>query len=223
MISGSVRYKEIPSLIKNKYAYANSNEILREMQDMFSNQGLLSYTEKTKGRYNTLFELLQSEHVRPEELKEYNFDEFNWLLERGAVVINDGIFILNYERIRILKELNDKGVICLQYKDSDILRELISKGEIRVESSLLSKSEWEYFDYVLNKAEFSNGLDLRNRYIHDTNSLDEQQQQNDYIVLLKMFIILVIKLMKSFAYRIKYQRMVLTFMKYDYLFKISSI
>lgn len=40
MISGSVRYKEIPSLIKNKYAYANSNEILREMQDMFSNQGL---------------------------------------------------------------------------------------------------------------------------------------------------------------------------------------
>ena len=199
MISGSVRYKEIPSLIKNKYAYANSNEILREMQDMFSNQGLLSYTEKTKGRYNTLFELLQSEHVRPEELKEYNFDEFNWLLERGAVVINDGIFILNYERIRILKELNDKGVICLQYKDSDILRELISKGEIRVESSLLSKSEWEYFDYVLNKAEFSNGLDLRNRYIHDTNSLDEQQQQNDYIVLLKMFIILVIKINEEFC------------------------
>lgn len=149
--------------------------------------------------HNTLFELLQSEHVRPEELKEYNFDEFNWLLERGAVVINDGIFILNYERIRILKELNDKGVICLQYKDSDILRELISKGEIRVESSLLSKSEWEYFDYVLNKAEFSNGLDLRNRYIHDTNSLDEQQQQNDYIVLLKMFIILVIKINEEFC------------------------
>ncbi len=30
-----------------------------------------------------------------------------------------------------------------------------------------------------------------------------------------------IKLMKSFAYRIKYQRMVLTFMKYDYLVKIK--
>ena len=28
MISGSVRYKEIPSLIKNKYAYANSKEIV---------------------------------------------------------------------------------------------------------------------------------------------------------------------------------------------------
>lgn len=31
----------------------------------------------------------------------------------------------------------------------------------------------EYFDYGLNKSEFSNGLNLRNRYIHDTNSVDE--------------------------------------------------
>ena len=68
-----------------------------------------------------------------------------------------------------------------------------------MESSLLSNPEWEYFDYILNKAEFSNGLDLRNRYIHDTNSLDEQQQQNDYIVLLKMFIILVIKINEEFC------------------------
>lgn len=53
MISGSVRYKEIPSLIKNKYAYVNSNEIVREMHDMFSDQCMLSYTEKTGNKYNT--------------------------------------------------------------------------------------------------------------------------------------------------------------------------
>lgn len=170
MISGSVRYKEIPSLIKNKYAYANSNEIVREMHDMFSDQCMLSYTEKTGSKYNTFFELLRLENVKPEEIEEYNFDELNWLLERGVVYVSDGMLALNYERIWILKELNDKGVICLQYKDSDILRKLISEGEIRVESSLLSESEWEYFNYVLNKSEFSNGLDLRNRYIHDTNT-----------------------------------------------------
>lgn len=59
----------------------------------------------------------------------------------------DGIIKLNNERMWILKELNDKGVICLQYKDSNILRELIMEGEIKVESSLLSKPEWEYFNY----------------------------------------------------------------------------
>ena len=199
MISGSVRYKEIPSLIKNKYAYANSNEIVREMHDMFSDQCMLSYTEKTGSKYNTFFELLRLENVKPEEIEEYNFDELNWLLERGVVYVSDGMLALNYERIWILKELNDKGVICLQYKDSDILRKLISEGEIRVESSLLSESEWEYFNYVLNKSEFSNGLDLRNRYIHDTNPLDKRHQQNDYIVLLKMFVILVIKINEEFC------------------------
>ena len=139
------------------------------------------------------------ENVKPEEIEEYNFDELNWLLERGVVYVSDGMLALNYERIWILKELNDKGVICLQYKDSDILRKLISEGEIRVESSLLSESEWEYFNYVLNKSEFSNGLDLRNRYIHDTNPLDKRHQQNDYIVLLKMFVILVIKINEEFC------------------------
>lgn len=199
MLSGSVRYKEIPSLIKNKYAYAKSNEIMREMQDMFSDQCILSYIEKTGNKHNTFFELLQSENVKPEEIKEYNYNELNWLLERGVVLVSDGILALNYDRIWILKELNDNGVICLQYKDSDILRKLISNGEIMVGSSLLSKPEWEYFDYVLNRAEFSNGLDLRNRYIHDTNPLDERWQQHDYIILLKMFIILIIKINEEFC------------------------
>lgn len=199
MISGSIRYKEIPSMIKNKYAYANSNEIKREMYDMFSDQCMLSYTEKTGSKYNTFFELLQSENVKIEEMEEYNLDELNWLLERGVIFVCDGILALNYERIWILKKLSDKGVICLQYKDSNLLRELISKGEISVESSLLSKPEWEYFNYILNKSEFSNGLDLRNRYIHDTNSLDERSQKHDYIVLLKIFIILVIKINEEFC------------------------
>lgn len=199
MTSGSVRYKEIPSLIENKYAYAKSNEIVREIHDMFSDQCMLSYTKKTGSKYNTFFELLQFENVKPEEIKEYNLDELNWLLERGDIFVSDGILSLNYERIWILRELNDKGVICLQYKDSAILRKLISDGEITVGSSLLAKPEWEYFDYVLNKSEFSNGLDLRNRYIHDTNSLDERCQQHDYIVLLKMFIILVIKINEEFC------------------------
>lgn len=45
-----------------------------------------------------------------------------------------------------------------------------------------------------NRAEFFHGLDLRNKYIHDTNTLDEKRQQHDYMVLLKMFILLVIKI-----------------------------
>ena len=38
MISGSVRYKEIPSLIKNKYAYANMRKLLRTNMGIYQRQ-----------------------------------------------------------------------------------------------------------------------------------------------------------------------------------------
>ena len=81
------------------------------------------------------------------------------------------------------------------------MKELIDSDEIRVGSSLLSELESQYFDYYLNKAEFTNGLDLRNKYIHDTGSLDENIQKQDYIVLLKLMIILVIKINEEFCLR----------------------
>ncbi len=203
MISGSVRYKDIPSFIKNKYAYVNSSELQREMHDLFSDQSMLSYTEKTKDKHNTLFELLQTEVLKTDEIEVYNQDEFEWLRQRETILINDNKVILNYERSWVLYELYNKGVLCLQYRKSEEVRKLIKNGEIMVGSTLLSKPEWEYFNYVLNKSEFSNGLDLRNKYIHDGNSLNEKRQQHDYMVLLKMFVILIIKINEEFCLRDK--------------------
>lgn len=203
MISGSVRYKDIPSFIKNKYAYVNSSELQREMHDLFSNQSMLSYTEKTKDKHNTLFELLQTEVLKTDEIEVYNQDEFEWLRQRETILINDNKVTLNYERSWVLYELYNKGVLCLQYRKSEEVRKLIKNGEIMVGSTLLSKPEWEYFNYVLNKSEFSNGLDLRNKYIHDGNSLNEKWQQHDYMVLLKMFVILIIKINEEFCLRDK--------------------
>lgn len=149
MISGSVRYKEIPSLIKNKYAYANSNEIVREMHDMFSDQCMLSYTEKTGSKYNTFFELLRLENVKPEEIEEYNFDELNWLLERGVVYVSDGMLALNYERIWILKELNDNNNV----KISDKLINNLGRCSLDVEMETGTGKTYVYIKtmYELNK------------------------------------------------------------------------
>ncbi len=203
MISGLVKYKDIPSLIHNKYAYPDSQSVEREMYDLFSDQSMLSYTDRTKGSYNSFFELLVNEKVNVDEVMVYNRDEIEWLIGRNTISNEGGYYTVNMERAWILNEFYRKGVICLQYRKSKILKSLIDNGEVTTGSTLLSKPEWEYFNYVLNKAEFSNGLDLRNRYIHDTNSLDEKQQQHDYIVLLKMFTILVIKINEEFCLKEK--------------------
>lgn len=206
MSSGSIRFKDIPSYIKHKYAYCNSTDLTHEMNAIFSDQSTLSYTEKTKATYSTFFELIHKEKIGMNDIQPYQKDEIKWLLDRGALAIKDNIITFNRERFIILYELYHKEVICLQYHKSSMLKDLINAGEIRVESSLLSEPESQYFDYYLNKAEFTNGLDLRNRYIHDTGSLDENVQKQDYLVLLKLMIILVIKINEEFCLREKFEK-----------------
>ena len=70
---------------------------------------------------------------------------------------------------------------------------MIIDKKVNVCGSLLAEPEYQYIDYILNKREYSNGLDLRNRYIHDSNSANENMQHHDYAILMKVMIILIIK------------------------------
>lgn len=44
------------------------------------------------------------------------------------------------------------------------------------------------------KKEYSNGLDLRNKYAHDTCPLDEKTQQYDYWELQKIMVLIILKI-----------------------------
>lgn len=67
-------------------------------------------------------------------------------------------------------------------------------------NTLFSKPEADYLNYVLNRSEFSNGLDLRNKYIHDTNSLKEEVFYNDYL-LLRILVLIALKIQDEFFLR----------------------
>lgn len=201
MSSASVRYKDIPSFIKNKYCYSNSDALNKEMYTVFSDQSILSYTKKTDVRYRTFYELIIKENITRADIQPYQEDDLEWLLSRGTIVLEDEIIRFNLERLLILGQLYYNEVICLQYIKSDELKRLIVQGEVVSESTLLSRAEYKYLDYNLNKSEFTNGLDLRNKYIHDTESLDENVQRQDYTILLKLMIILIIKINEEFCLR----------------------
>lgn len=199
MSSGSIRFNSIPSQLKHKYAYSQSPDLNREAASFFSDQTLLSYTKRHESKYNTLFDLLMHEKISFDDVMEYNIDTYNWLVERGSICVKAGKLVLNPERIFILRELYNKQVICLNYIESKTIKDLIACGELIEESTLLSRPESRYFDFFLNKVEFSDGLDLRNKYIHDTGSLDEKTQIHDYYTLLKLMIILIIKINEDFC------------------------
>ena len=194
---------EMQSLMKNKYGYPNGDKIQNEMHMLFSDQSLLSYIEKTKSQYNTLYELLMNEKCKKSDFDSFQISEIDWLINRGDIIQDEeGGLELNNLRVTILKDLFDHDVICIQHLTqlSDILNDMEKNGDIQIEDTLFSKPEKEYLNYILNKAEYSNGLDLRNKYAHSTYPQNKAVQKQDYIELLKVMVLIVIKMNEEFCW-----------------------
>ena len=201
--SGHIVFGNLFSMREKKYAYSASDNILLEQYHLYSDQSMMSYTEKTGSKYRTLPELLIHELLVRDDIEKYEQNNLDWLISRGVVYVDaDGFLRINQERAVILKDLFNNEVICPGYYDPILksqVEQMVSVGDIRYENTLFSKPEQDYLNYVLNKAEFSNGLDLRNRYSHDTCSLDEKRQCQDYLELLKIMVLIIIKINEEFC------------------------
>ncbi|WP_324276872.1 hypothetical protein [Blastococcus brunescens] len=77
---------------------------------------------------------------------------------------------------------------------------MVAKGWLVRRSTLLTDAEASYFNYSLNQSEFSNGPDLRNRYLHGSHmdASDEDEHFRTYVTALKLLIALVIKINDDF-------------------------
>ncbi len=198
--SSHIVFDALPSQIHEKYAYANSEKLKQELYLLFSDQCMLSYIAEHK-EYLNFAALLTAENIRIDDYKQYEKPSLDFLVERHTIFVDDsGNITPNNKRIILLKDLYDNDVLCLKHCDDfrDVIDELISNGDIVTASRLFSRPESNYLNYILNKAEFSNGLDLRNRYAHGTYSKDENSQARDYFDLLKIMIMVLLKIKEEF-------------------------
>lgn len=193
-ITDSPRIKDVSSLIKNKYCYAKSDTIKREMNLMFSDQCMLAYTEKTGSKYDNFAQLILNEKIRIADYQPHNREIIKWLIERDVIYLEDEVIKCQKERLFLLKDLYENKVISMQHMKSPVLKELMARGEIVTDNKLLTRPEYQYFDYLLNNSEFSDGKAIRNRYIHDSISADEETMKRDYYTLLKVMIMIIIKI-----------------------------
>ena len=200
--SNSPTFKEIPSIITNKYAYAVSNEIKQEQHLLFSNQSMLNYMSQTKEYYDSLFDALNKrEKTAISDFSEFKKSEIEWLVSRKSLFVDDnGVLTLNLPRVIVLKDLYLNEVICPHYyRNPAVIEELASNCDIEIENTLFSRPEQNYLNYLLNKSDFHNGPELRNKYIHGTYSIDQDQNDKDYIAMLKIMIITIIKINEEFC------------------------
>lgn len=202
--SDSMKTENIKSMIQRKYFYVAGSECFSHMYNLFSDQSTLSYTQSTKKDYQSLFQLLLRKKAYRTDFHDYNLPSIDSLIKANYLILsNDSTLKLNKNKVYVLHDLYKNQVSFRPMFEGfeDELSEMETSGDIRFSSTLFSESEQDYLSYVLTQSKFSNGLDLRNRYIHGNYPNDTKQHENDYFEFLKTLIFIVIKINQEFCYR----------------------
>ncbi|GGA40578.1 hypothetical protein [Paenibacillus physcomitrellae] len=201
-------YRNIPSLIDNKYVYGIGDEFRNVTFLLFSDQSGLGYIDETKKTYDCFFELLCNEKVKISDYPEFDTPKIEWLIKNNYLTVDEAGLIVfpNEALIILLYELYTNDVIAYwkySFSGRKILNELKDKNILEFESTLFSRPEQEYINYLLNKSQFNNGLDLRNKYSHlqPFSADDENKHTQNYYIFLRLFIITVIKINDEFCSR----------------------
>lgn len=200
--SNPIPFKDIKTLVKKKYIYECSDECKTVQYYFFSDQCMLHYVKRIDKSYNSFFDLINNERIKKEDYNRYAESEVNYLLEHDYLVEdNEGYLKINKKiTVMLFKDLYINEVISYwKYpkKYRERIDKLVEDNIFCIKDSLLSDPEIDYFNYYLNKSEFNNGLDLRNKYIHGTQPSGEDAEhkhKHNYMIFLKLFILLIIKI-----------------------------
>lgn len=196
--------KDIPSLNSNKYIYFNKdNQEMAWCSNLFfSDQTLLAYVEPFKEKhYQNFFDLIVNEQVNFNSYEDYQKPQINYLIDKGFILLdsNNDIQMKNLPRVLILKDLCDNEVASFYRYPAEFqeeIQQMAVEEIVSFESSLFSKPEQAYFNYFLNKSEFTNGLDLRNSYLHGTQANPDEIQKHEYayFTYLKLLFLAMLKI-----------------------------
>lgn len=206
-----IAYKRIPSLLDGKYIYStHEQEITGILHALFSDQSSLAYISEDLRGGNAAELLLQNE-VRYDDFHEYQRGAIDQLISLG--ILQDAgthVRIAKPQQFLILHSLfaNEAANYFHLSENGRAEADLMEKcGWVTRRSSLLTEAEAAYFNFMLNKVEFSNGPELRNKYLHGSqvNADGEGAHFQTYLTVLKLIVALVIKMNDDFCLSAKEQ------------------
>jgi len=204
MTSDQVRYADIPSLMADKYVYITDSEDIALIQHtLFSDQSGLSYIND-RLKANSFTELIITKSIDYAAFLDHQKPTVDKLLALD-VLKKEGskIQFRSDDQLNALKHLFDVETLSYYHCPNSVQKEIdemVAKSWLVRKSSLLTIAEAAYFNYYLNQKDFSNGLDLRNRYLHGSqaNTDDENEHYKTYITALKLLMSLIIKMNSDF-------------------------
>ena len=194
-------FSQLESYDKNKYAYIVDTEYINSMNLLFSDQSYLNLITKLLDTNKTFI----SEIINPTiDLFLNDFDEsqkklIKKLQQQQLIMLNQqNQIIAKKNNIEGLKDFYENSCICNKAYQKQLNKLNI---ECKYTNSLFSTSEVDYLNFILNKKQFPNGYDLRNKYIHGSQSQNEISQLNDYYLLLMIHCFIALKIYDELANR----------------------
>jgi len=190
---------QIPSFVSRKYCYLKDNKLSYINHLFFSDQSGLFYVEPFKNKYHRLYDLLVNEEILYSNFEKYQWRDLFILFEEDYLYVdhNGYLRIKDKNQLFVLKQLFQEEVISYWHYAEEckaIIDDMEKEGLVYFENTLLNKLERNYFNYYLNKKEFTNGLDLRNSFMHGTNTMSEVEQKNLYYILLRIIVLTLLKI-----------------------------
>lgn len=211
MSTTPVLFANIKSLVADKYIYGVGKDYKRLSFWLFSDQCTFSFIErihKAGRNYDCFIDLLLKESVYVSDYRDEERGAFENMASYDLIAIDeDGKIILkDVAKLAIMKDLFQHDVISRWHYPpiaENAISDFIGKGIIETKSTLFSQPEIDYLNYLLNRAEYSNGLEIRNRYIHGIQQVNpnEDEHRRNYFVLLRLFVLLAIKVNDDFCLR----------------------
>lgn len=198
--SESLRFDSIPSLFPVKYIRPKSGNLQKEMELLFRHCLLLPASMNEQNNLN-LFQSLTclGEKITLSDCRDVDKEKILWLKERGAVFMDEKeVVSINYNRCLLLEDMyyheDTSAVYFLCGGYASIIEQLIRNDEVYVDSTMFSKAEQDYLNYMLNNVAYDSGRELRNKYSHGTYSRDAKQNEKDYFSLLKIMVLVMLKI-----------------------------
>ena len=201
--SNPTLFKDVKSFIKDKYIYPCDSELKYVFNSVLSSQSILRFGRKGGADYDSFCVFIENVDVTLEEY-DMNRPLLEKLIFQNYLVINEQGYIKpNKIKLSIVKDLYNNEVSCLSYLEKyvKIIEEMKSDKQIEFGSTLFSIPEQHYLNYLFNRAEFSNGLDLRNKYVHGSHApaSEEAQHRTNYYVFLRTLAFIIIKINEEFC------------------------
>lgn len=190
---------EVKSSLTRKYAYSVGQNFNAIIFHLFSKNAFLHYIEPFQNKYNNFVDLIMNESIKLEDIEKHNRNIIDFLIQEDCIYFDENNFIKikNVYLVFIAKIIYHEDVISYYHQNIHVRAEIESlenKNYLKFENTLFTDAERKYINYHLNKKEFTNSFDLRNKYLHGTNSTSEDEQEKDYGILLKILILVICKI-----------------------------